>query len=488
MPAASALDRNSTEPPVTSGDQARPCGSEERPQRQLSSRVSQQHETDGGYKNNLLSAIGFLDTTNALDFPANVWNQIPTPYFAKVLMGLGGSIAITSTAFAVWDVSRARRNVRFLRRERAYLQEKRKTSGLSLVETAWLDISFRELGWELIDRLLLDVFMVISGLLVGAGTIMAMRGEIHAIYIASNLLSGYIGNSFITAYAVVNAIWSAVMWRRARAHDTAFARAASELDSAILRRARQHSRKHKFYALLTALTMIVSGAGSEISATMWEGYCVLIPCVISSIFCNFYWRLCVNYNRRDIRLRASTTNFDILDRLSTIMAIQASIKTGSAKAIDLYDFLDSPEKDRVAPVTELLQDLGLDSSFFRLSEEEFAKQRSHIMNDEEDSVPTQATPQELADVDSNFVFRVANRVLWETSPRVFRDEERFLLELLGCFLNARHQAVGQTTLAMSNEPSDETGEKITDSPADLSTADQPREREEDIAPSSNPIK
>ena len=36
-------------------------------------------------KNSLLAGVGLLEFGNALDFPSNVWNQIPVPRFAIVL-------------------------------------------------------------------------------------------------------------------------------------------------------------------------------------------------------------------------------------------------------------------------------------------------------------------------------------------------------------------------------------------------------------------
>lgn len=36
-------------------------------------------------KNSLLAGVGLLEFGNALDFPSNVWNQIPVPRFAVVL-------------------------------------------------------------------------------------------------------------------------------------------------------------------------------------------------------------------------------------------------------------------------------------------------------------------------------------------------------------------------------------------------------------------
>ncbi|KAF7198464.1 hypothetical protein HII31_00203 [Pseudocercospora fuligena] len=256
----------------------------------------------GIYRNSLLPMAGFLDFFNALDFPANVWQENPLPIFAQVLMGLGGSIAILSTSFAFWDLARCRRNIIFLRQERAYLNRKRCEKTLLPIEQAWLDINFRELGWEVIDRMLLDIFMAIAGILVGTGCLMAIKGDIPSVFLASNVMSGYLGNSFNAAYGLVNAAWSIYMFRKAHVHDQAVARAKKSIPTEVQEKLKKHSRRHKIYATVNGVSVIISGVGSEISSTLWWGYVILIPCIAGSIFCNtFYWRLCLGYDRASIR-------------------------------------------------------------------------------------------------------------------------------------------------------------------------------------------
>jgi hypothetical protein len=73
-------------------------------------------------RNDLLLGVGLLEIANACDFAANVWNQTPPPLFARVLMGIGGAVALFMITFAVWDGVRSWKNVKRLRLECQHLR------------------------------------------------------------------------------------------------------------------------------------------------------------------------------------------------------------------------------------------------------------------------------------------------------------------------------------------------------------------------------
>jgi hypothetical protein len=249
--------------------------------------------------NDLLLIVGYLEFFNALDFPANIWQSVPVPTFAVGLMATGGSIALLASSSAFFDFRRAWKNVILLREERAYLLERYSKLGKHAPESrqvqAWLSVNFRELGWELIDRLLMDVLVGFASILVGVGTIMAIGGANRKVFDASNLLSGYIGNGFVALYGLVNAAWSAYLYLRARKHKKVIRHCLT--DKNIQARAVWTFRNHQIYAMVNGGTLLVSSAGSLISSTMWWGYVILIPCIFSSVFCNIFWRKHVGYDR-----------------------------------------------------------------------------------------------------------------------------------------------------------------------------------------------
>lgn len=298
--------------------------------------------------NDLLLIVGYLEFFNALDFPANVWQEIPIPTFAVGLMATGGSIALLASSSAFFDFRRAWKNVKLLRGERAYLHGRYskldKRAPESRQVQAWLSVNFRELGWELIDRLLMDVLVGFASILVGVGTIMAIGGANRKVFDASNLLSGYIGNGFVALYGLVNAVWSAYLYLRARKHKKVIRHCLT--DKKIQARAVWTFRNHQIYAVVNGGTLLVSSAGSLISSTKWWGYVILIPCIFSSVFCNIFWRKHVGYDRVMSQFMTDEMlNLDIYQQITQAAKIQQCCNT------------DTPQShiDNMSGRTELLR-------------------------------------------------------------------------------------------------------------------------------------
>lgn len=346
------------------------------------------------YRNSLLAAVAYLDLANALDFPANVWNQVPTPLYAKVLMGIGGSIAILSTSFAFWDMVLAWRNITFLRTERRGLKQMQEKRTPTVLEQAWMGVNTRELGWEVIDRMMLNAFMAIAGILVGTGCLMAIRGDIPSVFLGSNIMSGYLGNSFVALYAVINTVWCIFMWKRAHACEGAVKRAGREIGVKMMIALKSHSRRHKIYAIVNGVSILASGIGSEISSTMWPGYVVLTPCILGSIFSNCFWRYRLGYDRLSFQHRYEVESLDVRQRLSEIMEIREALVLDSAASIDCCEPSSGVNISDDSKTIGLMHDLGLELD---------RAQRADVL--------------------------------------AFGYEERFLLELYGYFLLAREQQV-----------------------------------------------
>ncbi|KAK5011852.1 hypothetical protein BJ546DRAFT_1071909 [Cryomyces antarcticus] len=232
-------------------------------------------------KNSLLAGVGYLELANAADFAANVWNEVPVPHFAMALMAVGGTFTLIISCFAFKDVRLSWRNVLLLLDERSHLrrqkvhyaQDKQSVRALD----CHLDVNSREMGAELTDRIGMDILMGFGAVLVGIGTFMAIGGANPSVHQASNLLSGYIGNGPTALYGTINALWSA--------HGT------------VNRLLKDRLYTVKIHAAMNGMTGVVAGVASLITATMWWGYIVLTPCIISSIFCNYVWRHRIGYDR-----------------------------------------------------------------------------------------------------------------------------------------------------------------------------------------------
>nr|POF04854.1 hypothetical protein CFP56_75286 [Quercus suber] len=99
----------------------------------------------------------------------------------------------------------------------------------------------------------------------------------------------------------------------------------------------RHGKKHEWYAALNGLVIAVSSVGSMISATMWQGYVVLIPCVIGSIYCNWFWRKRLGYDRESAQVWLENGAFDIDTRLQNIVAADSE-KSSTSAAPDSKSF------------------------------------------------------------------------------------------------------------------------------------------------------
>lgn len=306
-------------------------------------------------KNSLLAGVGYLELANAGDFAANVWNQIPVPKHAMILMAIGGPIALSMTFFAVRDFYLSYQNVRLLRaeredllalRERLSTSPEEKDGELVRVLDSRLGVGIRELGTEMVDRMVMDVLMGLGALMVGVGTIMAIFGANPRVYKASNLLSGYVGNSMAAVFGLFNAVWSGVLVWRFQLHDRACQRCDDTSSYMLMpqqkQRLRTRFRRFQWHAITNAVNGLVAGAASMVTATRWWGYVVLIPCIISLILCNYYWRYKLGYDRPIISSSSSTLKIDhvitgtlppLLADLSYVSAVHDALAQSSPTAL-----------------------------------------------------------------------------------------------------------------------------------------------------------
>jgi predicted outer membrane lipoprotein len=153
----------------------------------------------------------------------------------------------------------------------------------------------REIGTEVVDRIFMDILLGAGSILVGAGTLMAIGGANRRVFKASNLLSGYIGNGLAAAFGLLNSIWSWYLTHRFSKHDAAVRNTQPSDD--ISRRLHSRFRRFQWHAFINGTNGLAAGAASMVTATRWWGYVVLIPCIVSLIMCNYFWRKKLGYDR-----------------------------------------------------------------------------------------------------------------------------------------------------------------------------------------------
>lgn len=249
--------------------------------------------------NNLSWVVGFMELANTGDFAANIWNEVPVPTFAIVLMGIGGTLAAVLSVFAFLDSRLAYRNVRFLRQQRR-LQTAERARRLERAQPltdidVYRDVTFRELGTEVIVRWFMDLLMGAGAVFISTGTFMAIAGTNRNVWLASNILSGYLGNAPIALYGLVNFSWAGYVFCKVQGHIKATRKVLMGSKAAAL--VERRSRHVQVFCVINGTATVLGGVGSLMTATLWWGYIILIPVIVSSLFCNLWWRRRVGYSR-----------------------------------------------------------------------------------------------------------------------------------------------------------------------------------------------
>jgi hypothetical protein len=135
----------------------------------------------------------------------------------------------------------------------------------------------------------------------------------------------------LALYALVNATWSLYVWIKVRQHGIAGAKALNEGMAAVLLKRRV--RAAQMYAAINGVTGIVAGAGSLITATMWWGYVMLIPVIISSISCNYIWRHKIAYERPLLQRRLEMSKASLLTELEFIVLVRQTLEEAPSESL-----------------------------------------------------------------------------------------------------------------------------------------------------------
>jgi hypothetical protein len=401
----------------------------------------------GRLRNSLLAAVGLLELANSGDFAANVWNEIPVPPYAVALMAVGGAVALSLSYFAFKDAKLSWQNIRLLREERYYLQtqKSRHAEDRHTVRNldACLDVDFREVGTELIDRVAMDLLMGFGAILVGIGTFMAIDGANRRVWHASNLLSGYIGNTPAALYGTVNAAWSTYVWTRAHRHCVA---GAKELNAGLVEGLlNRRVRAVKTHALINGTTGVFAGVASLITATRWWGYVILIPCIVSSIYCNYFWRRRIGYERPFVRQMLRMDKISLTRELEFVSSVQQLLKEAPSESLQRL----ASDYKSIASVIEfivmndlfedfcirLLHDTHLSAALFGISHEDLTIDSRRLLAVDVEYIPR--------------ILEIAQTCVSEMGPTYFQYRERYLLETLGCYLSTPEVGPSKTTLDCS---------------------------------------
>ncbi|KAH0495906.1 hypothetical protein TgHK011_009431 [Trichoderma gracile] len=419
-----------------------------------------QAKKGGGYvskgtrlKNDLYRAVGLLELANAGDFAANVWNKYPVPVYAIVFMAVGATFAGIMSVFAMLDARRAWRNVTFLRQQYRELRQARERRAAKAQPTTDLDVLlsvvYREIGTEGINRWGLNLFMGAGAVLIAIGTYLALGGQNDAIFLASNLLSGYVGNSPIALFGAFNTCWAYYIFCKAQGHINAASKAIPGTRAMAL--IRRRSRNLQLYTSINGTATLVGGVGSMITATRWWGYVILIPVIMSAIFCNHWWRTRAGYTRRDlVPYGMSVTK---VDELSTALdfAARAPKKIREHKKTPLNAFVSDPTS--LQAVLTFIQEYELLEPFCeRLVKSKDLRRVLGCAGEPEQIKIEISSLLDLPKDQHPAIIQVAQDTVRKVGPTHFQYRERYAAELLGTyFVVLKHEAKDREKARVQSE-------------------------------------
>lgn len=403
-------------------------------------------------RNSLSAVVGLLELANAGDFAANVWNEIPVPTHAIVLMAIGGVFALVMSVFAFRDAHASWPNVKLLLEQRHRLRdaraerlkeedESRRDQQVRNLDVL-IDVVWRELGTEAISRFGLDLLLGGGAVMIGVGTLMAIGGANRKVFLASNLLSGYVGNAPLALYALINCAWSCYICARAGQHCAAAAaslgggRKKQEKEkghpvvwAAIWRRA----RSMQLYTAIVAAGSIMGGAGSLMTATLWYGYVILAPVVVSSVLCNVWWRRGLGYDRPlfDDGDSLEMSSSSLISEMEYVAQAQNAFRRDPAKAAgELGADLESLESVLGFMVAN---DLFEDFCFRLLADKELAP-RIFPVDSVSFTIETAGLLEAAQGENGGRVLAAAKKCLRQDGLRRFQSRERYLAEALMNYL------------------------------------------------------
>ncbi|KAH0367051.1 hypothetical protein KCU65_g4916, partial [Aureobasidium melanogenum] len=371
--------------------------------------------------------IGFLDLANSGDFAANVFNSVPVPVYAILLMAIGATIALIMSSVALRDITRSWRNIRLLKEERACLKA---VDGDKSVE---LEVNHRDLGTELFDRAGVDMAMGIGAFLIAVGTYMAPGGANHKVWFASNLLSGYIGNSLPALYGLCNVGWSVHVWTRAHKQGCAASKylrddVANQLLSSRIRKTQGH-------AILTAIVCLVSGALSMVTPTHWWPYPVLLVCGLAFVYGTWVYRTQIGYERRMLKEDTVLDEDFLIAELRFLHSVRVTLQDSSDSWLDL-GLTDMPISDLLSFLVRC--DLFEPLCCALLNESSSVKRHfqdlsAPVITIDQQTMSKLDQPEQIAEILSFARSHIEQLGLQSVSVR-----ERYLLECLGaCLLHQR---------------------------------------------------
>jgi hypothetical protein len=270
--------------------------------------------------------------------------------------------------------------------------------------------------------------MGFGSVMVGVGTLMAIGGANPRVFHASNLLSGYIGNAPVAFFGLVNAGWSIFIFRRAHRHQKA-ASLILKNEAEVWGLLKQRTARIQRHSAILVAIGVVAGGASLVTAEHWEGYPILIPCIILSFYCNYIFRKSIGYDRALLLEVPSISLDSLVAELKYIQSIIHILQTteGEAMANEVF-----PDPESLSSILNFLHTYDLFEDFCTclLADKSLATAIFGPLDPE-----MAVNPSLLLQIPELFpkMARLAERTVEEIGKEKFIYRQRWLLEVLGAW-------------------------------------------------------
>ncbi|KAK0747353.1 hypothetical protein B0T21DRAFT_405989 [Apiosordaria backusii] len=445
-------------------------------------------------RNNMLPALGFVELANAGDVAANVYNSTPIPITIVLCMVAGGTACFSLLFFLIFDAKRSWKNICGLREERRFLQNQQQPvdeqqdlekgsadsklahtfSGSDTSDSSedekhyekggspngnddaarnwartiqcFLHINTQDLRSEIVYRFGMDIIIGVGVLMVSAGTWMATQGEDPYLFDLSNLLTGFLGNSPLALYAVVNMLWALYLDHTQRIKSrivasslfTDFPPGVTYTGDRLAEMISTRANYLHIHVLLNGLPGLIAGAMSLATATQWWAYVVLIPCIVNSVMANRLWRHKIGYDRpflTNIKLQPIKRD-EILESLLLVDSRRRNLAATRWAAITMP----------FCPLLQYIVEFSLFEQFcLRLLRKNPEMTRRYFQGDFEKGDGGTTTTvtidayqvlklAEYQPCTRDALVQAARDTIWFDAKRGLESRERWLVEILECYL------------------------------------------------------
>lgn len=266
------------------------------------------------------------------------------PSLLALLAGGGTAIFLFGTKPAVEGMIAGVRNLRRLGSECKELERVQAALGTpadpARAQDAWniaaqLDLNRRDCAAEKIQHLLGDSCIAVGSSMTGVGTFLTpgfLAPASAGTALAANLLTGWLGNSFIAGYSLAEAGWE--VWTYYRTGElqeicqTADLNATWDEGTDVNRLVAERLTAIKDQAVLTGISAVGLGAGGLLTAVTFYGYAVLVPFAALRFYADYRGRIDVGYVRRlggleSVQLSQRTVLSDIIYAADMCAALAA---------------------------------------------------------------------------------------------------------------------------------------------------------------------